>query len=140
MRGITQALREALGGHWVSWHQSSRGKAIDGSYMGLGGGSGGYGQPWPHRCNHPELQATEKSLAIAGLTPLLFPSVHPTQLLQKAPKLEKRLPDYCAVSTFVYLLTTKGYSFNNHSFPNIAFQKKVGSTKIHPHPVGSLWS
>lgn len=81
----------------------------------------------------------KKSLAIAGLTPLLFPSVHPTQLLQKAPKLEKRLPDYCAVSTFVYLLTTKGYSFNNHSFPNIAFQKKVGSTKIHPHPVGSLW-
>ncbi|NWS66220.1 ENTP2 diphosphohydrolase, partial [Crotophaga sulcirostris] len=52
------------------------------------------------------------------------------ELLQKAPKLEKRLPDYCAVSTFVYLLTTKGYSFNNHSFPNIAFQKKAGETSI----------
>lgn len=91
--------------------------------MGLGR------QPWPSRCNHPELQATHTSLAIAGLTCLLFPSLHPTQLLQNAPKLEKRLPDYCAVSTFVYLLTTKGYSFNNHSFPNIAFQKKVGSTK-----------
>ncbi|KAL2297904.1 hypothetical protein Nmel_016859 [Mimus melanotis] len=63
-----------------------------------------------------------------------------SELLQKAPKLEKRLPDYCAVSTFVYLLTIKGYSFNNHSFPNIAFQKKVSSTKIHPHPMGSLWS
>ncbi|XP_049689233.1 ectonucleoside triphosphate diphosphohydrolase 2 isoform X3 [Accipiter gentilis] len=51
-------------------------------------------------------------------------------LLQKAPKLEKRLPDYCAVSTFVYLLTTKGYNFNNRSFPNIAFQKKAGETSI----------
>ncbi|KAJ7409958.1 Ectonucleoside triphosphate diphosphohydrolase 2 [Pitangus sulphuratus] len=53
-----------------------------------------------------------------------------SELLQKAPKLEKRLPDYCAVSTFVYLLTTRGYNFNNRSFPNIAFQKKVGETSI----------
>ncbi|KFQ37396.1 Ectonucleoside triphosphate diphosphohydrolase 2, partial [Mesitornis unicolor] len=53
-----------------------------------------------------------------------------SELLQKAPKLEKRLPDYCAVSIFVYLLTTKGYNFNNHSFPNIAFQKKVRETSI----------
>ncbi|XP_059721265.1 ectonucleoside triphosphate diphosphohydrolase 2 isoform X3 [Haemorhous mexicanus] len=53
-----------------------------------------------------------------------------SELLLKAPKLEKRLPDYCAVSTFVYLLTTKGYNFNNHSFPNIAFQKKAGETSI----------
>ncbi|NXC47986.1 ENTP2 diphosphohydrolase, partial [Penelope pileata] len=53
-----------------------------------------------------------------------------SELLQRAPKLEKRLPDYCATSMFVYLLTTKGYSFNNRSFPNIAFQKKVGDTSI----------
>ncbi|KFV14071.1 Ectonucleoside triphosphate diphosphohydrolase 2, partial [Tauraco erythrolophus] len=53
-----------------------------------------------------------------------------SELLQKAPKLEKRLSDYCAASTFVYLLTTKGYKFNDHSFPNIAFQKKVGETSI----------
>ncbi|XP_068770587.1 ectonucleoside triphosphate diphosphohydrolase 2 isoform X1 [Struthio camelus] len=53
-----------------------------------------------------------------------------SELLQKAPKMEKRLPDYCAISMFVYLLTTKGYSFNNHSFPNIAFQKKAGETSI----------
>ncbi|NXN15219.1 ENTP2 diphosphohydrolase, partial [Indicator maculatus] len=53
-----------------------------------------------------------------------------SELLQKAPNLEKRLPDYCAVSTFIYLLTTKGYNFNNHSFPNIAFQKKAGETSI----------
>ncbi|KFP83094.1 Ectonucleoside triphosphate diphosphohydrolase 2, partial [Acanthisitta chloris] len=81
---------------------------------GLAGGASGHRQ----------------SLAPAGLTSLFFPSMHPTQLLQKAPKLEKRLPDYCAVSKFVYLLTTKGYNFNNHSFPNIAFQKKVGETSI----------
>ncbi|XP_010140698.1 PREDICTED: ectonucleoside triphosphate diphosphohydrolase 2 [Buceros rhinoceros silvestris] len=53
-----------------------------------------------------------------------------SELLRKAPALEKRLPDYCAVSTFVYLLTTKGYNFNSHSFPNIAFQKKAGETSI----------
>ncbi|NXT85220.1 ENTP2 diphosphohydrolase, partial [Zapornia atra] len=52
------------------------------------------------------------------------------ELLQKAPHLKKRLPDYCAVSTFVYLLLTKGYSFSNHAFSNIAFQKKVGGTSI----------
>uniref|UniRef100_A0A8C6JED4 Uncharacterized protein n=1 Tax=Melopsittacus undulatus TaxID=13146 RepID=A0A8C6JED4_MELUD len=45
-------------------------------------------------------------------------------------ELEKRLPDYCAITMFVYLLTTKGYNFNNHSFPNIAFQKKAGDTSI----------
>ncbi|NXW33938.1 ENTP2 diphosphohydrolase, partial [Phaetusa simplex] len=53
-----------------------------------------------------------------------------SELLQKAPKLEKRLADYCAVSMFVYLLTTKGYTPPNHSFPNIAFQKKAGETSI----------
>uniref|UniRef100_A0A8C3CHQ0 Ectonucleoside triphosphate diphosphohydrolase 2 n=1 Tax=Cairina moschata TaxID=8855 RepID=A0A8C3CHQ0_CAIMO len=53
-----------------------------------------------------------------------------SELLQKAPKLEKRLSDYCATSMFVYLLTTRGYNFNNHSFPNIAFQKKAGETSI----------
>ncbi|XP_062361409.1 ectonucleoside triphosphate diphosphohydrolase 2 isoform X2 [Cinclus cinclus] len=35
----------------------------------------------------------------------------------------------CATS-WSELLTTKGYSFNNHSFPNIAFQKKAGETSI----------
>ncbi|NXP47227.1 ENTP2 diphosphohydrolase, partial [Heliornis fulica] len=52
------------------------------------------------------------------------------ELLQKAPKLEKRLADYCAVSTFIYVLTTKGYKFDDRSFPNIAFQKKAGGTSI----------
>jgi len=66
--------------------------------------------------------------------------MRPTQLLQKAPELEKRLSDYCAVSMFVYLLTTKGYNFDNHSFPNIAFQKKVGDTTAHTHAMVSFWS
>ncbi|KAM6243979.1 ectonucleoside triphosphate diphosphohydrolase 2 [Porphyrio hochstetteri] len=52
------------------------------------------------------------------------------ELLQKAPHLKKRLPDYCAVSTFVYLLITKGYNFSNHTFSDIAFQKKAGGTSI----------
>ncbi|KAI1231991.1 Ectonucleoside triphosphate diphosphohydrolase 2, partial [Lamprotornis superbus] len=63
-----------------------------------------------------------------------------SELLQKAPKLEKRLPDYCAVSTFVYLLTTKGYSFNNQSFPNIAFQKKVAEKpSFHKSMLYNYW-
>lgn len=92
--------------------------------------------PWPDRCFRPQKQ----SLNPAGLTLLLSPSMRPIQLLQKAPKLENRLPDYCAVTTFVYLLTTKGYNFNNHSFPNIAFRKKVGNARAHPHPMVSAWS
>uniref|UniRef100_A0A8C3SGA0 Ectonucleoside triphosphate diphosphohydrolase 2 n=1 Tax=Chelydra serpentina TaxID=8475 RepID=A0A8C3SGA0_CHESE len=52
------------------------------------------------------------------------------ELLTKAPQLEKRLPDYCAVANFVHLLITKGYRFDEISFPNIAFQKKAGDTSI----------
>ncbi|XP_074871369.1 ectonucleoside triphosphate diphosphohydrolase 2 [Carettochelys insculpta] len=52
------------------------------------------------------------------------------ELLQKAPDQKTRLQDYCAVTNFVYLLTTKGYRFNETSFSNIAFQKKAGDTAI----------
>ncbi|KAK2514181.1 hypothetical protein Q9966_015865 [Columba livia] len=93
------------------------------------GGSDGYeehlGQP---DAMMQSFRPQKQSLGPAGLTPLSLPASH--QLLQKAPKLEKRLPDYCPISMFVYLLTTKGYNFNNHSFPNIAFQKKAGETSI----------
>lgn len=91
---------------------------------------------WPDRCFSP----LKQSLNPSGLTLFLSPSMHPIQLLQKAPSLEKRLPDYCAVTMFVYLLTTKGYNFNNNSFPNIAFRKKVGNARAHPHPMVSAWS
>ncbi|XP_038230831.1 ectonucleoside triphosphate diphosphohydrolase 2 [Dermochelys coriacea] len=53
-----------------------------------------------------------------------------TELLQKAPKQEKWLPDYCTVASFVYLLITKGYRFDESSFPNITFLKKAGDTSI----------
>ncbi|XP_037735747.1 ectonucleoside triphosphate diphosphohydrolase 2 [Chelonia mydas] len=53
-----------------------------------------------------------------------------TELRLKAPKQEKWLPDYCTVANFVYLLITKGYHFDESSFPNIAFQKKAGDTSI----------
>ncbi|XP_061460120.1 ectonucleoside triphosphate diphosphohydrolase 2 isoform X2 [Rhineura floridana] len=52
------------------------------------------------------------------------------ELLEKAPSLEKRLPDYCSAATFVYLILMQGYKFDNDTFPNIAFQKKAGDTSI----------
>lgn len=49
------------------------------------------------------------------------------QLLQKAPEQEKRLPDYCSTAIFIQLLLTQGYQFDERTFPDIAFQKKVGT-------------
>ncbi|XP_019396024.1 PREDICTED: ectonucleoside triphosphate diphosphohydrolase 2 [Crocodylus porosus] len=53
-----------------------------------------------------------------------------SQLVKLAPDEEKRLPDYCITSTFVHLLTTKGYQFDDETFSKIAFQKKAGDTSI----------
>ncbi|XP_032636049.1 ectonucleoside triphosphate diphosphohydrolase 2 [Chelonoidis abingdonii] len=53
-----------------------------------------------------------------------------TELLLKAPVQKKWLQDYCAVANFVYLVISKGYRFDESSFPNIAFQKKAGDTSI----------
>ncbi|XP_070614546.1 ectonucleoside triphosphate diphosphohydrolase 2 [Erythrolamprus reginae] len=53
-----------------------------------------------------------------------------SELLKKAPKLEPHLQNYCAMATFVSLLLTRGYSFSNSTFPNIAFQQKAGDTTI----------
>ncbi|XP_069465838.1 ectonucleoside triphosphate diphosphohydrolase 2 [Ambystoma mexicanum] len=52
------------------------------------------------------------------------------QLKATAPFLERLLPDYCAAANFVYLLTTKGYHFDEKSFSNIKFEKKAGDTSI----------
>ncbi|KAJ7308106.1 hypothetical protein JRQ81_008614 [Phrynocephalus forsythii] len=52
------------------------------------------------------------------------------ELYQKAPKLEKRLADYCPTTTFIYLLLLQGYQFNTSTFSDIAFQKKAGDTSI----------
>ncbi|XP_053551637.1 ectonucleoside triphosphate diphosphohydrolase 2 [Bombina bombina] len=53
-----------------------------------------------------------------------------SELLSKAPKLQKHLDGYCATANFVYLLASKGYRFNEETFPNIAFQRKAGETSI----------
>ncbi|XP_054854067.1 ectonucleoside triphosphate diphosphohydrolase 2 [Eublepharis macularius] len=52
------------------------------------------------------------------------------ELLEKAPGLEKRLPDYCSTAMFISLLIMKGYRFDEYTFPDIAFQKKAGDTSI----------
>lgn len=97
--------------------------------------------PAPANCNQPELEATETKPGPPCFDPCSVPpSAPPTQLLRRAPALEKRLPDYCAVSTFVYLLTTEGYNFNSRSFPSIAFQKKVGAARAPPRPAVSVRS
>ncbi|XP_013913836.1 PREDICTED: ectonucleoside triphosphate diphosphohydrolase 2 [Thamnophis sirtalis] len=54
----------------------------------------------------------------------------PLQLLKKGPKLEPFLQNYCSMATFVSLLLTRGYHFNNSTFPSIAFQKKIGDTTV----------
>ncbi|MEE6504936.1 hypothetical protein FKM82_005383 [Ascaphus truei] len=53
-----------------------------------------------------------------------------TDLVAKAPGLLKHLNGYCATANFVYLLASKGYKFDNQTFPNIVFQKKAGDTSI----------
>ncbi|XP_053328487.1 ectonucleoside triphosphate diphosphohydrolase 2 [Spea bombifrons] len=52
-------------------------------------------------------------------------------LTSKAPpSLHKHLNGYCATANFVYLLTSRGYRFNNETFPDIVFQRKAGDTSI----------
>ncbi|XP_077333322.1 ectonucleoside triphosphate diphosphohydrolase 2 [Lithobates pipiens] len=52
-------------------------------------------------------------------------------LSRKSPAfLQKHLTGYCATANFIYLLTSKGYKFDNSTFPNITFQKKAGDTSI----------
>ncbi|XP_060107094.1 ectonucleoside triphosphate diphosphohydrolase 2 [Heteronotia binoei] len=53
-----------------------------------------------------------------------------SELLQKAPDQEKRLPDYCSTAVFIQLLLMEGYRFDENTFPDIAFQKKAGDTSI----------
>ncbi|XP_068104866.1 ectonucleoside triphosphate diphosphohydrolase 2-like [Hyperolius riggenbachi] len=37
---------------------------------------------------------------------------------------------YCTAANFIYLLLTKGYKFDETTFPNIAIQRKAGDTSI----------
>ncbi|XP_075690871.1 ectonucleoside triphosphate diphosphohydrolase 2 [Rhinoderma darwinii] len=46
------------------------------------------------------------------------------------PSMQKHLSGYCTTANFIYLLTSKGYKFDNETFPNIVFQKKAADTSI----------
>lgn len=50
-----------------------------------------------------------------------------SQMTEKTNQSEKYMKNVCAVSNFVQVILTKGYGFNEHSFPSISFQKKVRS-------------
>lgn len=54
-----------------------------------------------------------------------------TQMYAKTKQQEKHLKNVCAVSSFIQVLLTKGYSFNEHSFPHISFQKKVRRVRVN---------
>ncbi|XP_068104863.1 ectonucleoside triphosphate diphosphohydrolase 2-like isoform X1 [Hyperolius riggenbachi] len=43
---------------------------------------------------------------------------------------KKHLTGYCTAANFIYLLLTKGYKFDETTFPNIAIQRKAGDTSI----------
>ncbi|KAM3911727.1 ectonucleoside triphosphate diphosphohydrolase 2 [Leptodactylus fuscus] len=54
-----------------------------------------------------------------------------SELSSKAPPpVQKHLSGYCTTANFIYLLTSKGYKFDNETFPNIVFQRKAGDTSI----------
>ncbi|CAJ1068694.1 ectonucleoside triphosphate diphosphohydrolase 2-like isoform X2 [Xyrichtys novacula] len=48
--------------------------------------------------------------------------------ITKQPK--KYMKNVCAVANFVQVLLTKGYGFNEHSFPTISFQKKAAGASV----------
>ncbi|XP_018614559.2 ectonucleoside triphosphate diphosphohydrolase 2 isoform X1 [Scleropages formosus] len=52
------------------------------------------------------------------------------EMLKKAPDQEKRLQDYCTASVFLQVLMVRGYGFDEFSFPQVSFQRKVGDTSI----------
>uniref|UniRef100_A0A8C5QE11 Ectonucleoside triphosphate diphosphohydrolase 2 n=1 Tax=Leptobrachium leishanense TaxID=445787 RepID=A0A8C5QE11_9ANUR len=54
-----------------------------------------------------------------------------SELEAKTPALQKKhLHGYCGTANFVHLLLSKGYHFDEQTFPNIAFQRKAGDTSI----------
>ncbi|XP_071759649.2 ectonucleoside triphosphate diphosphohydrolase 2-like [Centroberyx gerrardi] len=52
------------------------------------------------------------------------------EMQRKAPGKEKHLTKYCAASNFIQVLLIKGYGFDERSFPQISFQKKVGGSSV----------
>ncbi|XP_029508598.1 ectonucleoside triphosphate diphosphohydrolase 2-like [Oncorhynchus nerka] len=52
------------------------------------------------------------------------------EMLVLAPDQEPRLQDFCAASVFTKVLFTRGYGFDEISFPHISFQKKAGDASV----------
>ncbi|XP_057581225.1 ectonucleoside triphosphate diphosphohydrolase 2 [Hippopotamus amphibius kiboko] len=52
------------------------------------------------------------------------------ELQARAPREGARLPDYCAASTFVQQLLSRGYGFDERAFRGVAFQNKAGDTAV----------
>ncbi|CAI5666411.1 ectonucleoside triphosphate diphosphohydrolase 2 isoform X1 [Oreochromis aureus] len=53
-----------------------------------------------------------------------------TQMMLLAPEQKSRLHYYCAASVFLNTLMLRGYGFNDTTFPQISFQKKVADTMV----------
>ncbi|XP_063791641.1 ectonucleoside triphosphate diphosphohydrolase 2-like [Pseudophryne corroboree] len=53
-----------------------------------------------------------------------------TNLSNKSPPyLQKHLNGYCITSSFIYLIISNGYKFDNETFPDISYEK-AGDTSI----------
>lgn len=57
---------------------------------------------------------------------------HSSQLQARVPGQQSRLPDYCAMATFVHQLLSLGYGFDEKTFSGVTFQKKVGACGVGP--------
>lgn len=62
-----------------------------------------------------------------------------SQLQARVPGEQARLPDYCAVATFVQQLLSQGYGFQEHAFHGVTFQKKVGACGRQGTEGRGLW-
>lgn len=52
------------------------------------------------------------------------------ELQARVPGQQNRLPDYCAMATFVHQLLSLGYGFDENTFSGVTFQKKAGDTAV----------
>ncbi|XP_076005582.1 ectonucleoside triphosphate diphosphohydrolase 2-like [Genypterus blacodes] len=52
------------------------------------------------------------------------------EMYAKTKQQVKHLKNICASATFIQVLLTKGYGFNERSFPRVTFQRKVGGSSV----------
>ncbi|KAM4578011.1 ectonucleoside triphosphate diphosphohydrolase 2-like [Fundulus diaphanus] len=53
-----------------------------------------------------------------------------TEIMKKTNASEKYMKNVCAMATFVQILLTKGYRFDDASFPSISFKKTAGGASV----------